>query len=396
MPSILFVHGTGVREPSYDFTCATLTSRMAEATPGYQLFRCYWGGSEGSRLHANGASIPDYDTARAVGAVDDADIAIARWRLLYEDPDFELDSYIGQPSATRNFNPASDAPVEDITTLLNTETDRIRELKRCLRVDDVWIAAKSQLVAFIQTVLTAKRVMPGLHSEFRAAIARSLVAHAILLAFANSATQPDWPTGIDRDALVDALQEAWGADMGLLGTATGWIGNRLLRIALRLGTGKIARERGAISDAASPATGDVIMYQARGGGIRDFIQRILHEVPKPVVILAHSLGGIACVDLLAKERIAGVTNLITVGSQAPLLYELNALWSLPFGTPLPADFPDWLNIYDKHDFLSYIGNNVFPNRVDDVQVDNGQPFPQAHSAYWTNPAVWQVIARTLP
>jgi hypothetical protein len=112
--------------------------------------------------------------------------------------------------------------------------------------------------------------------------------------------------------------------------------------------------------------------------------------------LAHSLGGIACVDLLVKKRLEGVVKLITVGSQAPLLYELNALWSLAHGAPLPDSFPDWLNFYDKHDFLSYIGAGLFPGRTTDVLVDNGQPFPEAHSAYWSNPDVWKAIAGSLP
>ncbi|NEQ82339.1 MAG: hypothetical protein F6K26_19415, partial [Moorea sp. SIO2I5] len=114
------------------------------------------------------------------------------------------------------------------------------------------------------------------------------------------------------------------------------------------------------------------------------------------VILAHSLGGIACVDLLVTQPMAQVTLLITVGSQAPFLYEINALYSLEFGQPLPDFFPEWLNIYDLRDFLSYIGANLFPNKVQDILVDSKQPFPQAHSAYWTNPATWKAIIPRLP
>ena len=112
---------------------------------------------------------------------------------------------------------------------------------------------------------------------------------------------------------------------------------------------------------------------------------------RPVTLLAHSLGGIACVDALIEEPIPGVERLVTVGSQAPFFYEIDALAALPYGKPLPDQFPAWLNIYDRRDFLSYIAAGVFPGRVTDQRVDNGQPFPQAHSAYWRNDAVWRHI-----
>ena len=88
--------------------------------------------------------------------------------------------------------------------------------------------------------------------------------------------------------------------------------------------------------------------------------------------------------------------LVTVGSQAPFLYEIGALWSLTHDDPLPAHLPPWLNIYDTRDLLSYVGGRLFPGRVEDVEVNNGQPFPQSHSAYWTNPKVWDAIASRLP
>jgi hypothetical protein len=87
--------------------------------------------------------------------------------------------------------------------------------------------------------------------------------------------------------------------------------------------------------------------------------------------------------------------LVTVGSQAPFLYEINALQSLAYGEALPAHFPKWLNFYDLRDFLSYKGGKIFPGRVKDVAVDNRQPFPVSHSAYWENDAVWRTIKEEL-
>jgi len=159
---------------------------------------------------------------------------------------------------------------------------------------------------------------------------------------------------------------------------------------------QVQRRRGAITDATYPYAGDVILYQGRGDDIRRFIRDRIVAVARDdpsVVLLAHSLGGVACVDLLAEEALPMVRLLVTVGSQAPFFYEIGALHRLAHDRPLPEHFPPWLNLYDLRDFLSYIGANVFPGRVQDVLVDNRQPFPQSHSAYWTNPSTWSAIVR---
>ena len=114
------------------------------------------------------------------------------------------------------------------------------------------------------------------------------------------------------------------------------------------------------------------------------------------MLLTHSLGGIAAVDLLAAQSLPSVRLLVTVGSQAPFLYEIGALWSLAHSDPLPAHVPAWLNIYDPRDLLSYVGAPLFPGRIEDVEVNNRQPFPQSHSAYWANPKVWDAIVSRLP
>jgi pimeloyl-ACP methyl ester carboxylesterase len=147
-----------------------------------------------------------------------------------------------------------------------------------------------------------------------------------------------------------------------------------------------------------PAVGDVLLYQSRGESIR---RRIRESMPEkgPVVLLGHSLGGVACVDLLVQAELPQVELLITVGSQAPFFYEMDALPSLQFGHPLPHHFPRWLNVYDPRDFLSYVASPVFTasaRGISDVRVDNRQPFARAHSAYWANPQTWDAIAPALP
>lgn len=105
--------------------------------------------------------------------------------------------------------------------------------------------------------------------------------------------------------MVDALREAWGsADRGVISGIANRIGNRLKRAALNIGTNKVARKRGAVSDAAYPAAGDVLMYQTRGKGIRDFIEGKIATAPKPLIVLAHSrynLGLSSIVELIQRK-----------------------------------------------------------------------------------------------
>jgi pimeloyl-ACP methyl ester carboxylesterase len=138
------------------------------------------------------------------------------------------------------------------------------------------------------------------------------------------------------------------------------------------------------------------MYLARGEPIRDFIADAVTAIDGRVVLVAHSLGGIASVELLATRTLPAVELLVTVGSQAPFLYELNALPTLAFGAELPATVPRWVNIFDRRDLLAFAGAGVFPGRVEDREVDNGTPFPRSHSAYFANSRFYAALDEVLP
>jgi pimeloyl-ACP methyl ester carboxylesterase len=194
-------------------------------------------------------------------------------------------------------------------------------------------------------------------------------------------------TGKTRDALVEELLvPLGGVPLGLLEWGAG--------IYFRWKE----RNRRDLYDSHATKVTDILHYQVRGHAIRDFIERRITDVSAgdgSITLLCHSLGGIAAVDLLVKKPIPAVRQLITVGSQAGFLYESNCLWSLEYGQPLPEHFPPWRNIYDPADFLSYRASDVFAPRASDFIVDNKQPFPQAHTAYWDNPQVIDEIKRRL-
>jgi pimeloyl-ACP methyl ester carboxylesterase len=170
----------------------------------------------------------------------------------------------------------------------------------------------------------------------------------------------------------------------------------LTGLAQNLATWHVRRKRGALTDSTYPATGDILLYQSRGARIRDFIRARIDELAdQEVIVLAHSLGGIASFELLVEERPANVTHLITFGSQAPFLYEIGALSTLEPGAVLPTHFPAWSNFYDLNDPLSYIGGGLFPGRVTDYPVESGESFPASHSAYLHARPFWQQLSALL-
>jgi pimeloyl-ACP methyl ester carboxylesterase len=251
------------------------------------------------------------------------------------------------------------------------------------------LAALRSAPEFDQAAATA----PADPLEHRRAIARALIAHALVAADADGQPPLD---GAICDALVEQLtDESHGYGLG--------VREFLLRpfrgITLRTVTRKLTGDRGAISDAAGPVAGDVLRFLARGDRVRAFIREAIADfAPGPIHLLGHSIGGIMCVDLLIREAIPEVTGLITVGSQASFLYEIGALPSLLHPNKLPDHFPPWVNIYGRRDVLSYVGAELFGSggrEVRDVEIDTRQPLPHAHSAYWTNDDVWKTIAAAL-
>jgi hypothetical protein len=396
--TLLFVHGTGVRGAAYDVTCALIERQLKEFSPDVKLARCLWGESEGARLAEDGKSIPTYDGAR--GAMPD-DLVPALWSMLLQDPAFELGMLASLPAPPRELTPNEEDPAEQLL-----------ERFRALRFSDALQArlaalgltagygddgAARSLVDLIDDVTASAGFVDCERSGFagtaehRAALARAVVAALQKSSLENGAPALDAET---RDELAAEIRSMLGEDARGVGA---WLMSPLAGIGLSLATGYVRRKRGALSDSAYPAAGDILLYQTRGGPrIRDFIRaRIEALAGQDVILLAHSLGGIACVELLAGERPANVTHLITFGSQAPFLYEIGALATIEPGKGLPSNFPPWSNFYDLSDPLSYVGEDIFPGQVTDYPVESGVSFPASHSAYLNSRPFWQQLRALL-
>jgi hypothetical protein len=302
---------------------------------------------------------------------------------LYQDPLHELKLLSLQVPDEEGINFGGD----NLSDKLDTKVKQFKpseELKTQLQQAEIFdIFTQSH-----QTIISSKAYQEALETvsestitEYRDAIARSIIAQTIAICEEKKLSTPIITDANLRDEIVELLSsELYKSDLGV----GDWLQTQILKLA-------IGNRRGDFTDNTSPMVGDILLYQGRGQKIRDFIESYIKEAKDDVVLIAHSLGGIACVDLLVEKQPEKVKLLVTVGSQSPYFYEINALQSLEYGKPLPSKFPSWLNIYDLNDFLSYIGGNIFPEKVQDILVDNKQPFPKSHGAYWRNKGMWKAI-----
>ena len=348
-----------------------LESSVAEFLPGWNVEACRWGDAFGAALNKHGASVPSYARTGDPKPSLEAQLR-ARWVLLADDPLIEL--RVAPDEAV--FGPRPGPAILARIGALRENAD-VAALLTAAGAPNPWAPFIDTLVADVewQTVVGALTL-----SE---AAASPLVARALVAALQARLRELNLPTLqiAARDALADALLSPLG---GPPAGIKDWLVKRM--------TAYGRQRRGSITDITSPGVGDILRYQARGETVRKLIG-IDVERTGARVLLAHSLGGIAALDWLALDP-RPVDALITVGSQGPFFYEIDALASRALGAGLPDFFPKrWLNIYDENDMLGYPAGGVFKGMVEDLAVDNGEPFPEAHSAYFRNRVqLWPAIA----
>ncbi|MEV0010624.1 hypothetical protein AB0M10_02325 [Streptomyces sp. NPDC051840] len=385
MTTVVFTHGTGVREPHLTALLARVGSGLAAAAPGARMVAYDWGGRFGAKLGADGASIPAAPragTARSTGDGDD----VEEWARLYEDPTAEL-VVAAAGGGARITAPGAAFAGERPRALLRDVAARGEP-------------AAGPLGAGIREAATQLAGSPVLEAAAESldqeslawVLARALTAAAIAAQLRDDA--PVQSGGDERDAAVEALAVRLGAEG--IGAGRG----PLLRVAsrplVRVASRYALRRRRALTDAVHPAAGDILKYLAHGEDTRQGLKELVATLEPPVVLLGHSLGGIISLDTLISDPLPGAELLVTVGSQGPFLYETGALPSLVHPQPLPAHVPPWLNVYDCRDLLGYAAEPLFPGRAHDVPTDSRQPFPVAHSAYWSDPAVYRAIGELIP
>lgn len=398
MVTLLFVHGTGVREPAYSSALEQIRAEVTKRRPRVRVEPCDWGSALGTHLRAGGASIPGFVAQGGRGPNPPApeDEEVARWALLYAAPFAELELFALTERTAGAPSPFVPGAVPPGDLLLERLAVLHASPGLCGAWADAGLAvplreAAGALAGAAELRGAASGAAGDAASVLPRLTARALVAHAL----GHGAEDPGQVPAEVRDALVDRLTEALGGEVRgvpeAVSAALRWSGRVFENV---LGSRLAVARRTAVSGRSVGFFGDIVRYLVRGEAVRAVVAAAVRAQPGPVVLLGHSLGGVACVDLLASGVLPGgagpggppgrVGALVTVGSQAPLLYELDALPSRPYGSGLPAGFPPWVNVYDRRDLLSYLAADVFGPGVRDVEVDNRQPVSAAHSAYWGN------------
>ena len=172
--------------------------------------------------------------------------------------------------------------------------------------------------------------------------------------------------------------------------------------------------RGSIMQVATSFVGDVMLYLSRGAELRQIVhvaakQAYTSHPEEPLVLIAHSLGGVLAYDYLSDPTFSDrppVDLLVTVGSQVALFAEYGILQDPRIrpgiGAPLRPTRPaaglrgSWLNIYDPDDFLSFPVSELFLEAAGDSCCPSGKPFPASHGAYWDNDQVYAAIVGMFP
>ncbi|MGW5124756.1 alpha/beta fold hydrolase [Streptomyces sp. NPDC004069] len=397
MTAVVFIHGTGVREPGFSALAGRVAAGLSALRDGLRIVPYYWGGTHGATLAAGGVSLPagagtTRGLAESPGQPDDEDDeddeegTAAAWAALYADPYAELALAAAGAVPAAELPPGSVPPEQGLQSRLSALAAQgdapAAELGPGLA------RAAGRLAAHPLLGRAAATVDPG---DLATLAARSLTARVV--ADLLDADSPLIPDGDTRDAVTARLAETLGAPPE--GTERG-LRSLLLHTAGSAASRVVVRRRRALTEAAHPAAGDVLRYLSRGAAVRADLRALVAGLEPPVALVGHSLGGIIALDTLVSAPLPAVRLLVTAGSQGPFLYESGSLPSLDHPAPLPPHVPDWLNLYDPRDLLGYVGAGVFPGRVTDVAVDSRQPFPAAHSAYWANRAVYRHIVERLP
>lgn len=389
---ILFVHGIGARGAAYENTLRVVREQASRYLPaGIKVLSCPWGDDYGASLNLGGASIPSESPGPFKGPRE------VPWGLLYADPLLELRMLAQVPSPVV-LRPG-ESPGEQCISVLRTfeESNGFRNLLGANSAQEIWAANRTVWQgdsAVLHLIRQANRTPP----EMSGAIARALFASLWVSVEARQGPVIDRN---DRDEMVASLVSVLGGET--LGGVMSWVFGPLvvlagLAFASEGFASQVRDRRDSLSNAISPFAGDVVMYQARGEAICGFIGDQIARASGQVVLLAHSLGSIASIDLLVrrKDLVPKVRAIVTLGSQVPVFYEINALRSLEFGKSLPSDFPKlWLNFYDPSDFLSYIGEPVFPGAVEDIKIQSEAGFPASHSSYWRQGEFWKALSEKI-
>ncbi|MCW4464989.1 hypothetical protein OK351_05665 [Glutamicibacter sp. MNS18] len=406
MTTILFIHGTGVRDAGINEYLEQLRRGVQRIRGEVTVHATRWGDIVGASLLAGGASIPadllrqrsEVAALRTLVEPGPEDSQLALWEIMDTAPLVELDAL---SSASRVAHPARDEQtartvVDRLGRALEPGTDLHGKLANA-GLGPTAMAAATQLVASDQFTDIVENPQLGIEQK-AACLARAFTALALGLRDAELGCLAP-VDGQHREAVELAAAQAVAHPDVPPGAIQPQLKGIILDRVLSLVTNWAARNRVRLTQEAATGIGDTLKYLSRGRALRQLIGQDLDAIEDDeVIVVAHSLGAVACLDLLIDNRHPKVGMLVAVATQSGLLFELDALPSQRFakGYQLPQDFPATHFVYDPRDLLAYKSGGLFGPGITDHRIDNRAPFPRNHGAYFTNDAFYELLDRILP
>ncbi|MEK6225567.1 MAG: hypothetical protein AABM40_04645 [Chloroflexota bacterium] len=408
--TFFFVHGTGVREPTYTQFWTLIQERAkANGFDGVTFVGCPWGPEKGADLALIPATLPAPATRGIPGAPTATELEVALWAALLEDPLFEL--RVAAQAVPTSVGPAiggvatPEKAAAGMALMVGSKPLDLTDTG----VDTKEIAEAARFVSASRELGSAARAVGKSNDPALVqAVARAIVARVIaqkrtdVLAESHGTELLGLPpavaaNGARRDQLVGDIAEAMSP--GTRGIVTDWLRDRLIDFAKPKLTEYLRAQRDPLTRASVSGAADILYYQRRGGEIRKFLtdaMKTAAAAAPPLVAVAHSLGGELLADVLAQDDPPRVDLLVTAGTQISLFHAVDGLETLrpPDGKP---PFPRWVNFYDQNDFLSYTAKPTFKgDHIEDIELASGVPFPDAHGAYWHNDELYQEIKQRWP
>ncbi|MBA3530559.1 MAG: hypothetical protein H0T73_01370, partial [Ardenticatenales bacterium] len=282
MTSVIYVHGTGVREKVFNRSFEVVSEEILKRRPELKMVPCFWG-AHGAALQQGGASLPG-GGSRSLdieeGGTEDAERT--RWAILYQDPLYEL-RVLGVGASS-----ASNKSLAKRLGALQPSPELELRLEQA-ELADHWQAAREH-IQHTDDFQAALRTAPKQQTHLAAVVARALVAESL----ARQAAAEPGVLPLDsilRDELVLFFTAELEGGTRFLDD----LKDSALDIVYRAATYYVQGRREDLTEQNVPGVGDALYYMARGAAIRRFVQRCIEEAESPVVVLAHSLGGIISV-----------------------------------------------------------------------------------------------------
>jgi hypothetical protein len=402
MTTVIFVHGTGVRfSEKYEETFAVIQEKLGVK---YEVKPCNWGSlAVGIVRPVDGfKSIPDERYSKTTSEHKE-NPEKAKWFHLSHYPYIELDELI-RSDDNKYSDPSVEKQKKILLGKLEALSSSFEEEVILQKNSHPFSSLPHDSINKFKEIQEQEREVffslinqirhPKILAEFRVAVARSIIVQLLdykwccqnLLAGQSAGTSPGTPK---NDPLTSMIVYALGGQsLGMRSTAAMWgvkKADNFFNLLSVLGSFLHFSK-------SAPTLQDILMYQARGIIIRDEIKRCILGIDDDVILLCHSLGGIASFELLIehendKDLYRKVKGLITVGSQSSYLYEINALSTLSSADDLPSNFPFWLNIYDRADLLSFKIEGVIKGSNDkkhkDIEIQSRKDSLEAHGHYFS-------------